>query len=206
MVNAYATDLNDRIFDTLRPAPQEMFDVTDIAIPDGSGYHPNDNPTPAMEPFEVYRDENVTVTAILVEHPPVATAFAFRFDTSEGSVTVSGDTAPTEKLVRLARDTDLLMHEAIDFDWVRKAYLLESPEAAEAGRSTTASPTPPPGRLANWPPVPERAAWPCTTLSREPRIRPSGARPLTRSPAASSCPMTLTSFPSPVPRPAPSPH
>lgn len=133
LVNAYATDLNDRIFDTLRPSPHEKYTVQDIELPAGVGYHPNSNPTPAMEPFLVHEDENVRVTAILVEHPPVAPAFAFRFDTADGSVTISGDTAPTQNLVRLAKGTDLLMHEAIDFDWVRRGYEHESPQAAEAG-------------------------------------------------------------------------
>ncbi len=123
IVQAYATDLNDRILDALRPSPLDCFTVQDIEIPNDIGYHPNDNPTPAgMAPFEVYRDDLVTVTAILVEHPPVAPAFAFRFDTVEGSVTISGDTTATDNLVTLAAGTDLLLHEAIDFDWVERAY------------------------------------------------------------------------------------
>lgn len=123
IVQAYATDLNDRILDALRPSPLDCFTVHDIDIPDDIGYHPNDNPTPAgMAPFEVYRDEQVVVTAILVEHPPVAPAFAFRFDTVEGSVTISGDTTATDNLVTLAQGTDLLLHEAIDFDWVESTY------------------------------------------------------------------------------------
>ncbi|MGF9661169.1 MBL fold metallo-hydrolase [Arthrobacter crystallopoietes] len=123
LMQAYGTDLNDRVIDALRPSPLDYFAAEDIAIPASSGYHPNGNPTPAgMEPFEIYRDELVTVTATLVEHPPIAPAFAFRFDTSEGSVTISGDTAPCENLVRLARGTDLLLHEAIDFEWVERAY------------------------------------------------------------------------------------
>ncbi|MDI9917306.1 MBL fold metallo-hydrolase [Rhodococcus sp. IEGM 1379] len=133
LVNAYATDLNDRIFDTLRPSPYDMFNVADIEIPTVTGYHPNANPSPDMEPFEVYRDDNVTVTAVLVEHPPIAPAFAYRFDTAEGSVTISGDTAPCDNLVRLASHTDLLMHEAIDFDSIRRGYQHESPAAADAG-------------------------------------------------------------------------
>ena len=81
IVQAYATDINDRVLDALRPSPLDCFTVNDIEIPSDIGYHPNDNPTPAgMAPFEVYRDELVTVTAILVEHPPIAPAFAFRFD------------------------------------------------------------------------------------------------------------------------------
>lgn len=123
IVQAYATDLNDRIFDALRPSPLDCFAVNDIEIPENTGYHPNNNPTPAgMAPFEVYRDELVTVSAILVEHPPVAPAFAFRFDTVVGSVTISGDTTATDNLVTLATGTDLLLHEAIDFDWVEAAY------------------------------------------------------------------------------------
>lgn len=123
IIQAYATDLNDRILDALRPSPLDCFTVTDIEVPADSGYRPNDNPTPAgMAPFEVYRDDLVTVTAILVEHPPVAPAFAFRFDTVAGSVTISGDTTATDNLVTLATGTDLLLHEAIDFDWVQSAY------------------------------------------------------------------------------------
>ncbi|WES63784.1 MBL fold metallo-hydrolase [Microbacter sp. GSS18] len=123
LLRAHATDLNDRILDALRPSPAAHFQASDIAIPASSGYHPNDNPTPAgMAPFEIYRDDLVTVTATLVAHPPIAPAFAFRFDTAEGSVTISGDTAPCENLVTLAAGTDLLLHEAIDFDWVERAY------------------------------------------------------------------------------------
>lgn len=132
LVAAHATDLNDRILDALRPSPADVFRATDIAIPDVAGYHPNDDPSPDMEPFEIYRDEAVTVTATLVVHPPIAPAFAFRFDTEHGSVTVSGDTRPSENLVRLARGTDLLMHEAIDFDWVQRLYGDSADETAKA--------------------------------------------------------------------------
>jgi ribonuclease BN (tRNA processing enzyme) len=75
-----------------------------------------------MEPFEVHRDDSVVVTAILVEHPPTAPAFAFRFDTAAGSVTISGDTAPCTNLVHLARGTDLLLHEAIDLSAIGRRY------------------------------------------------------------------------------------
>ncbi|MFJ2618667.1 MBL fold metallo-hydrolase [Glutamicibacter sp. NPDC087344] len=132
LMQAYATDLNDRVIDALRPSPLEYFHASDIQIP-GGDYHPNQNPTPEnFEPFVIYRDELVTVSATLVEHPPIAPAFAFRFDTAEGSVTISGDTAPCENLVRLARGTDLLLHEAIDFDWVQQAYGSLGTEEAQA--------------------------------------------------------------------------
>ncbi|HXD27514.1 MAG TPA: MBL fold metallo-hydrolase [Arthrobacter sp.] len=123
LFRAYSTDLADRMFDSLRPSPYEVFATADIELPAGLGYHPEAKPTPeGMEPFTIYSDDLVTVTATLVAHPPVAPAFAFRFDTVQGSVTISGDTAPCSNLVRLARGTDLLLHEAIDLDWAAGAY------------------------------------------------------------------------------------
>jgi ribonuclease BN (tRNA processing enzyme) len=60
----------------------------------------------------VMEDENVTVTAALVNHPPVVPAFGYRFDARDRSIVVSGDTARSDNLVRLARDADLLVHTA----------------------------------------------------------------------------------------------
>jgi ribonuclease BN (tRNA processing enzyme) len=134
LLRAHATDLNDRVIDSLRPSPADLFAPRDIAVPDGIGYHPNDNPTPAMEPFVVHQDELVTVSAVLVEHPPVAPAFGFRFDTAEGSVTFSGDTACTPNMVRLAQDTDLLLHEAIDVDFIERSYGGRDDETSRASR------------------------------------------------------------------------
>jgi ribonuclease BN (tRNA processing enzyme) len=44
----------------------------------------------------VTQDENVKVSAILVEHPPVKPALAYRFDFKDRSIAFSGDTAPLE--------------------------------------------------------------------------------------------------------------
>ncbi|WP_240930518.1 MBL fold metallo-hydrolase [Isoptericola sp. BMS4] len=134
LVRAFATDLNDRVIDSLRPSPTELFAPRDIEIPAGLGYHPNTNPTPAMEPLVVHQDDLVTVTAVLVEHPPVAPAFGFRFDTPDGSVTFSGDTTSTPNMVRLARDTDLLLHEAIDVDFIERTYGGLEDDASRASR------------------------------------------------------------------------
>lgn len=61
----------------------------------------------------VYKDENVTVTAGLVEHPPVSPALGYRIDTPDRSIAFSGDTRPCEGLVELARDVDVLVHEVM---------------------------------------------------------------------------------------------
>ncbi|HKU10973.1 MAG TPA: MBL fold metallo-hydrolase [Sinomonas sp.] len=119
---AYATDINDRIFDSLTQPPSKHFEVRDIVLPEGTGFDPNNNVSPDMEPFTVFEDDLVEVTAILVSHHPTAPAFAFRFDCAEGSVTISGDTAPCRNLVRLAQGTDLLMHEAIDLELITSHY------------------------------------------------------------------------------------
>lgn len=58
----------------------------------------------------VMRDENMIVTATLADHPPVVPAFAYRFDAADRSIVVSGDTAPSDNLVKLAQGADVLVH------------------------------------------------------------------------------------------------
>jgi len=132
LMQAHATDVNDRVLDSLRPSPLELFSAQDIDVPPSTGYHPNENPTPATEPWEVFRDDDVVVSAVLVKHPPMAPAFAFRFDTAGGSVVISGDTAYTDNLVRLAQSTDLLLHEALDVDFMERQYRTREDDTARA--------------------------------------------------------------------------
>jgi ribonuclease BN (tRNA processing enzyme) len=74
---------------------------------------------PLIHPHEmtegglVMQDENVKVTSTLVDHPLVRPAFAYRFDGPDRSIVVSGDTARSENLVKLARGADVLVHEAL---------------------------------------------------------------------------------------------
>jgi ribonuclease BN (tRNA processing enzyme) len=58
-------------------------------------------------------DNRVTVTAALVDHPPVVPAFAYRFDARDRSIVISGDTAPSPQLVKLAKGADVLVHSAM---------------------------------------------------------------------------------------------
>jgi ribonuclease BN (tRNA processing enzyme) len=62
---------------------------------------------------QVLKDDLVTVTSAVVPHPLVPLAFAFRFDCPDRSIVISGDTAPSEALVTLARGADLLVHETL---------------------------------------------------------------------------------------------
>jgi len=61
----------------------------------------------------VFADEHVRVTAAKVPHPPLKTAFAYRFDARDRSIVISGDTAESEALVRLADQADVLVHEVM---------------------------------------------------------------------------------------------
>ncbi|MDP9102677.1 MAG: MBL fold metallo-hydrolase [Pseudomonadota bacterium] len=60
----------------------------------------------------VLTDGDLMVTAILVDHAPVAPAFAYRFDYKGRSVVVSGDTRKSLPLAAAAKGADLLLHEA----------------------------------------------------------------------------------------------
>ncbi len=100
----------------------------------------------------VMTDENVKVTAALVDHPPVVPAFGYRFDTRDRSIVISGDTAPSDNLVKLARGADVLVHSvmyppAIDrlvgrvpnAAALKASILAHQPPAEEAGRIAQAA-------------------------------------------------------------------
>ncbi|MBN9546927.1 MAG: MBL fold metallo-hydrolase [Alphaproteobacteria bacterium] len=89
-------DIRTRMADEGRPPLKDLIAAHEIA---GDG--------PVMQ------DKNVKVTAALVEHPLVKPAFAYRFDCPDRSIVISGDTRPSENLVRLAKGADVLVHEVM---------------------------------------------------------------------------------------------
>lgn len=68
----------------------------------------------------VTQDDNVKVSAILVEHPPVKPALAYRFDFKDRSIAFSGDTAPLEAVAKMANGADVLVHETMYVPAVEK--------------------------------------------------------------------------------------
>lgn len=118
LVASLASDLNIRIRNEGIPDLREFFSAKDIKLPADLKVDPDVNPAPDMEPFVVWQDENVKVSAILVAHGLVFPNFAYRFDTPDGSIVFSGDTAVDNNLIRLAQGADILVHEAIDPEWV----------------------------------------------------------------------------------------
>lgn len=69
---------------------------------------------------EVFRDDRVRVTAALNDHPPIRHSFAFRFDTPDRSIVISGDTKYSENVLKLAKGADVLVHEVVSREfWER---------------------------------------------------------------------------------------
>jgi ribonuclease BN (tRNA processing enzyme) len=65
-----------------------------------------------IEPGVVYKDENVTVKAFLVNHGDVPHAFGYRFETPDRTIVISGDAAPSQSIIENATGCDVLIHEA----------------------------------------------------------------------------------------------
>jgi ribonuclease Z len=62
----------------------------------------------------IYEENGVIVTAFNVDHYPVYPAVGYKFEYKGRSVVISGDTVYTENLVENARETDVLICEAIN--------------------------------------------------------------------------------------------
>jgi len=62
---------------------------------------------------QVLKGDELTVSAIRTEHPPLVDCFALSFKTAKYHVVFSGDTAPLTALENFARNADLLIHEAM---------------------------------------------------------------------------------------------
>jgi ribonuclease BN (tRNA processing enzyme) len=61
----------------------------------------------------VMQNADVTVTSWRVHHPPIAEAYAYRFEAKGRSVVISGDTTYVPALAQFAKGADVLVHEAM---------------------------------------------------------------------------------------------
>jgi len=94
LLAAYKLDINVRL-NGLEPINPEGYKVKVTEI----------------EPGVVYEDENVKVTAFEIPHGSWKPAYAYRFDTADKSIVISGDTGPSEKIVEMCNGCDILVHE-----------------------------------------------------------------------------------------------
>jgi ribonuclease BN (tRNA processing enzyme) len=114
---------------------------TRIADEDRAPLLPLVNVHELSEGGPIMQDENLAVTATLVDHPPVVPAFAYRFDASDRSIVISGDTLPSDNLIRLARDADVLVHEVLYVSAIDR-LAARVPNAAALKRSILSHHTP----------------------------------------------------------------
>ena len=89
-------DVDTRIGDEGRPDPRPLLIAKDI---DADGV--------------VVKTADVTVTAFRTPHPPITDNFAYKFETPDGTIVFSSDTAYNTKLAEFASGADVLVHECL---------------------------------------------------------------------------------------------
>jgi ribonuclease BN (tRNA processing enzyme) len=89
-------DVDTRIEDEGRPDPRPLLvakDITDDGV--------------------VLQTADVKVTAFRTPHPPIVDSFAYKFETPDGVIVFSSDTAYNPRLAEFAKGADVLVHEAL---------------------------------------------------------------------------------------------
>lgn len=77
--------------------------------------------TPGFDPIEVWASDKVRVLARTVHHQPVEPAVAYRVETPDGVIVISGDTRVCDEVEDFASGCDVLVHEAFRVDeWVAR--------------------------------------------------------------------------------------
>jgi ribonuclease Z len=106
-----------------------------VAPPSGAGMtvRPFALPAPGEAPV-VYESNGLRITAFAVDHDPVRPAVGYRFEYGGRSVVVSGDTAKSANLEAQAKGVDLLIHEALAPQLVKRLH----DAAVAAGRANVA--------------------------------------------------------------------
>jgi ribonuclease BN (tRNA processing enzyme) len=129
---AYAYHLNVMPVDALMPDAGELVRAFDVHLPaktEGC----------AQSPVVVFEDEVVQVSAIAVTHGHAVPAFAYRFNTAEGSVVFSGDTTVNEDLIAFARGAEILVHCVADLGYLERHGIMGAALERMAGLHTDVS-------------------------------------------------------------------
>ncbi|MEX1219215.1 MAG: MBL fold metallo-hydrolase [Solirubrobacterales bacterium] len=120
---AYALDRGYRVghhgADLISPETGAM-EAEVFSIPEG------------QDSMVVLEDDGLTVTAFVVQHPPIEPALGYRFDYKGRSAVISGDTNYSQTLIEASRDADLLVHDALSVELL----MMVSEAARDAGLST----------------------------------------------------------------------
>jgi ribonuclease BN (tRNA processing enzyme) len=131
VMKAWAGDVDVRLHD-LEPAKPAGYKVRALDV----------------KPGLVYRDERVTVRAFAVPHGAWKRSFAYRFDTPDRAIVVSGDSGPSEALIAACDGCDILVHEVYSTagfvtrppEWQRYHRVYHTSSAELAALATKARP------------------------------------------------------------------
>jgi ribonuclease BN (tRNA processing enzyme) len=94
----------------------------------------------ADTPSAVFDHDGLIVSAVKVRHPPITHAYAYRFDTLDRSIVLSGDTTYSPELIALARHADVLVHEVMHLGGLDR-LLARNPNAPTLRKHLMASHT-----------------------------------------------------------------
>ncbi len=111
LLEAYEFDISLRMKDEGRPPLAPLIrphEITDAGL--------------------VLADDRVRVTAALNDHPPIKHSFAYRFDTADRSIVISGDTNYSEAVLKLARGAEVLVHEVLHRPFWERPDAPQTPE------------------------------------------------------------------------------
>jgi ribonuclease Z len=100
---AFEFDIRIRLYDDKAPPEGVIIEALDI------------------QEGVVYEKNGVRVTAFDVDHAPIRPALGYRIDYAGRSVVLSGDTRFSENLIKHAKNADLLIHEVVSPESLKRA-------------------------------------------------------------------------------------
>ncbi|MGH8548655.1 MAG: MBL fold metallo-hydrolase [Methylococcales bacterium] len=77
-----------------------------------------------ITPGVIYKDENVTVKAFLVQHGSWPQAFGYRFETADRTIVIAGDCVPSQSVIENCNGCDVLVHEV----YSQAGFAMRSPQ------------------------------------------------------------------------------
>jgi ribonuclease Z len=94
----------------------------------------------------IFQDKNIKVEAFLNNHGDFKNSFGFIFTTADKKIVFSGDTAYSEKLISIAKNADILVHEvyseqgfkekSVDWQKYHKEHHTSSVDVGRIAQST----------------------------------------------------------------------
>jgi ribonuclease Z len=64
----------------------------------------------------VYENEDLKISAFLVEHHPIEPSLGFKIKYKDRSIVISGDTTYSQSVLEASKNTDVLFHEAMSVE------------------------------------------------------------------------------------------